>query len=63
MKWKRSVNEMPCLLKYHNSDDMIYMCVSDIGVWPTQDDVVKWDGMWTTVKDGMQLYTHVYVTG
>ena len=36
------------------------MCVSDIGVWPTQDDVVKWDGMWMTVKDGMQLYTHVY---
>ena len=60
VKWKRSVNEMPCLLKYQNSDDMIYMHVSDIGVWPTQDDVVKWDGMWTTVKDGMQLYTHVY---
>ena len=39
---------------------MIYLCVSDIGVWLTQDDVVKWDGMWRTVKDGMQLYTHVY---
>ena len=23
VKWKHSVNEMPCLLKYQNSDDMI----------------------------------------
>ena len=35
VKWKRPVNEMPCLLKYENSDDMIYMHVSDIGIWPT----------------------------
>ena len=35
VKWKHLVNEMPCLLKYKNSDNMIYMCVSDIGVWPT----------------------------
>ena len=60
VKWKRPVNEMPCLLKYENSDDMIYMRVSDIGVWPTQDHLLSWDIMWSHVKEGMELYTHVY---
>lgn len=45
MKWKHPVNEIPHVLKYGNSDDMIYMHVSDIGVWPTQDHLLAWNGL------------------
>ena len=35
VKWKHPVTEMPCGLKHENSDDMIYMHISDMGVWPS----------------------------
>ena len=33
VKWKCPVTEMLCGLKHENSDDMIYMGISDMGVW------------------------------
>ena len=43
-----------------NSDDMIYICISDMGVWLTQEHFVMWDAIWSGVKDGMEQYTYVY---
>ena len=61
MKWKCPVQEMPCLLKSSNSDDMIYMRVADKDVWPTEEHVLGWDHMWESGKQhGMELYTRVY---
>ena len=60
VKWKHPVTEMPCGLKHENSDDMIYMCISDMGVWPSQEHFLTWDVIWSTVKDGMEWYTYVY---
>ena len=60
VKWKCPVTEMPCVLKHKNSDDMIYMCISDMGVWPTREHFVTWDVIWSSVKDGMEWYRYVY---
>ena len=61
VKWKCPIHEMPCLLKYDNSDDMIYMCICDQSMWPTQDHVLSWDHMWQSGKQyGIDLYTCVY---
>ena len=60
VKWKCPVTEMPCVLKHKNSDDMIYMCISDMGVWPTQEHFATWDVIWSSVKDGMEWYRYVY---
>ena len=60
VKWKHPVTEMPCVLKHKNSDDMIYMCISDMGVWPTQEHFATWDVIWSSVKDGMEWYRYVY---
>ena len=60
VKWKHPVHEMPCVLKHENSDDMIYMRISDMGVWPTQEHFVTWDPIWSSVKDGIERYTYVY---
>ena len=59
VKWKCLVTEMPCVLKHKNSDDMIYMRISDMGVWPKQH-FVTWNVIWSSVKDGMEWYRYVY---